>query len=167
MSSNDRYGEHVRIRTLLVVMAGVLVMLTSACSREAGPMATGGGGEDPGPAALDTKLRALTQDVCYRSPADIEPTACEKYVTQLGSVPGSARDFARGDYGRDDHTGLIKAADTLGDGLSTYNKAQCGRSAGGSGDEGACTQTLQEIANALGDVHDGVQQLPQVSGQSG
>nr|WP_221219828.1 hypothetical protein [Prauserella isguenensis] len=152
---------------MLVAVAGVLVLLTSACSREAGPMPTGGGGDDPGPAALATKLRALTQDVCYRSPGDIDPPACEKYVTQLGSVPGSARDFARGEYGRDDHPGLLKAANTLGKGLKTYNNAQCGRSAGGSRDDEACTQTLQDVADALDDVQAGVQELPQVSGQGG
>ncbi|GAA1246294.1 hypothetical protein GCM10009676_35500 [Prauserella halophila] len=149
-----------------MVVAGVLVVLTSACSREAGPMPSGGG-EDPGPAALATKLRALTQDVCYRSPADIEPTACEKYVTQLGSIPGSARDFAQGQYGRDDRPRLIEAADTLEEGLSSYNNGQCGRSADGSGDDDECTQTLQDIAGALDDVQTGVQQLPQVSGQGG
>ncbi|MBB3661877.1 hypothetical protein FB384_000781 [Prauserella sediminis] len=157
----------MRIRTLLVAVAGVLVVLASACSREAGPMPSGGGGEDPGPAALATKVRALTEDVCYRSPADIEPTACEKYVTQLGSIAGSARDVARGEHGREDHAGLTEAAKTLDEALSTYNSAQCGRSAGGSTDDEACTQTLQDIASALGDVQSEMQSLPEVSGQGG
>lgn len=130
-------------------------------------MPSGGGGEDPGPAALATKLRALTQDVCYRTPTDIQPAACEKYVTQLGGVAGSARKFAQGEYGRDDHQSLREAAGTLSKGLSAYNGSRCGRSASGGNDDEACTQTLQDIADSLGDVQAGMEQLPQVSGQSG
>ncbi|GAA1194462.1 hypothetical protein LY12_004968 [Prauserella alba] len=129
-------------------------------------MPSGGGGEDPGPAALATKLRALTEDVCYRSPADIDPTACEKYVTQLGSIAGSAQDAARGEHGGEDNAALTKASKNLDKAVSTYNGEQCGRSAGGSRDDEACTQTLQDVADALGDVQSEVEQLPEVSGRS-
>jgi len=148
----------VRIRTLLVAVAGVLMVLASACSREAGPTPTGGG-EDPGPSALATKLRAITQDVCYRAPGDIDPPECQKYVTQLGSVPGQARDYAK-----NEHPELTSAADTLGKGLRAYNSGGCGDDPGASGDTEACTQSLQDIADALGDVQAGVRQLPEVSG---
>lgn len=128
------------------------MVLTSACSREAGPTPTGGG-DDPGPAALATKLRALTEDACYRDPGGGDPAGCQKYVTQLGSVPGKARDYAKGD-----HPELSKAANALDKGLTTYNNGQCGDSGGRQ-----CEQSLQDISSALGNVQEGVEKLPEVS----
>jgi len=75
------------VRRFPVAIGGaLLVLVLSGCGNEAGPAPKRGG--EPGPDALPTKLTALTVDQCYASPRTQLPKGCEKYVTELGSVPG-------------------------------------------------------------------------------
>lgn len=138
-----------------MALAGLLLVVLSACSREAGPTPQGPG-DDPGPDALRVKLNALTVDVCYRTPTEIDPPSCQKYVTQLASVPGTAREFARGD-----HPELAEAANALEKSIRAYRGNGCGT--GGRPD--ACTESLVDMAEALGNVESGVLRLPEVSAQ--
>ncbi|WP_052583876.1 hypothetical protein, partial [Saccharomonospora iraqiensis] len=94
------------------LVAAALLVVLAGCSREAGPMPEGQG-QDPGPGALDVKLEAITGDDCFRAPGEVYPPNCEKYVTQLSNVPGTARGFDAG-------PGLAEAADDLDAGVRAY-----------------------------------------------
>jgi len=77
------------LRFPVAIGGALLVMVLSGCGNEAGPTPKQGG--EPGPDALPTKLDALTVDQCYASPRTQLPKGCEKYVTEVGNVPGTAR----------------------------------------------------------------------------
>lgn len=139
----------------------VLSVLTlSACSTEAGP--TPKASPDPGPAALKTKLDALTVDPCFTQPGELAPQDCEKYVTQVANVPGTAEKYADAD-----HPKLREAAASLTKGVDAYRAASCDSAGSGGGSEKACDTALTDIASALDDVEAGVLTLPEVSATSG
>ncbi|MEU3275174.1 hypothetical protein ABZ639_30355 [Saccharomonospora sp. NPDC006951] len=129
------------------------LILLSGCSTEAGPTAKGPA-DDPGPGALMVKLDALTVDVCFRTPEEIPSPDCQKYVTQLASVPGTAKKFAG-----TEHPELTEAATALGKGVQAYREGGCES----GGDEKACSGALADIASALDKVKSGVAELPEVS----
>ncbi|OLT48270.1 hypothetical protein BJF85_13445 [Saccharomonospora sp. CUA-673] len=134
------------------------MMALSACSQEAGPTPTGGG-EDPGPPALATKLRAITQDVCYRSPGDVDPSECQKYITQLNSVPGQTHHYAT--FEAPQHPDAVESARALRTAIDSYNNGRC---IDEQSDVEACTQSLQDIAEALEDVEGDVEDMAEQSG---
>ena len=118
----------------------VLVLVLSGCGNEAGPTPPRQGGE-PGPDALPTKLDALTVDQCYASPRTQLPKGCEKYVTEVGNVPGAARKRA------DDRDPQLTAeAGKLEQAVGAFRSAGCTTvpAAGGP-----CSQALVDIAAAL------------------
>jgi hypothetical protein len=122
------------------VGGALLVMVLSACGNEAGPTPPRAGGE-PSPDALPTKLAALTVDQCYASPRTQLPKGCEKYVTEVGNVPGAARKRA------DDRDPQLTAeAAKLDEAVKEFRSAGCTTvpSAGGP-----CSQALVDIAAAL------------------
>ncbi|WP_439386475.1 hypothetical protein [Amycolatopsis lexingtonensis] len=117
----------------------VLVLVLSGCGSEAGPTPKQGG--EPGPDALPTKLDALTADQCYASPRTQLPKGCEKYVTEVGNVPGAARKRAD-----DRDPQLVAEADRLDTAVKAFRSAGCTTvpDAGGP-----CTQALVDVAAAL------------------
>ncbi|MEU6643732.1 hypothetical protein ABZ863_14435 [Saccharomonospora sp. NPDC046836] len=147
----------MRTRAVLATVAGALILLLPACSSEAGPTPKAGA-PDPGPAALRVKLDALSVDVCFRTPSEIAPPSCQKYVTQLGSVPSTAEKYAG-----TEHPQLVDAARQLGAAINAYRANGC-ENAGGNA---KCTQTLVDMSTALGEVKTRVASLPAVTGQPG
>jgi outer membrane murein-binding lipoprotein Lpp len=117
------------------------LLLVSACSSEAGPTPKRGA-QDPGPEALRVKLEALTADACYTDPEKQNPPGCEKYVTQLGSVPATARGFAGTDGPE-----LAAQADELATAITAYRSDSCYTPEGTGAD--ACSAALMDIADAL------------------
>ncbi|GAB3154525.1 hypothetical protein GCM10027258_58450 [Amycolatopsis stemonae] len=131
------------MRRFPVAVGGtLLVLVLSGCGTEAGPTPKQGG--EPGPDALPTKLDALTVDQCYASPRTQLPKGCEKYVTEVGNVPGSARKRAD-----DRDPQLVADADQLDRAVKAFRGASCTTvpEPGGS-----CTQALVDIAAALSDL---------------
>ncbi|MGW5722710.1 hypothetical protein ACWEVP_41520 [Amycolatopsis sp. NPDC003865] len=120
----------------------VLVLVLSGCGGEAGPTPKQGG--EPGPDALPTKLDALTVDQCYASPRTQLPKGCEKYVTEVGNVPGSARKRAD-----DRDPQLVAEADKLDTAVKAFRSASCTTVPDPGG---PCTQALVDIAGALTDL---------------
>ncbi|MGW4064492.1 hypothetical protein ACWEGE_39820 [Amycolatopsis sp. NPDC004747] len=118
----------------------LLVLVLSGCGNEAGPTPPRRGGE-PGPDALPTKLDALTVDQCYASPRTQLPKGCEKYVTEVGNVPGAARKRAD-----DRDPQLVAEATKLDQAVGAFRSAGCTTvpAAGGP-----CSQALVDIAAAL------------------
>ncbi|SFW42587.1 hypothetical protein [Amycolatopsis australiensis] len=123
----------------VAVGGALLVLVLSGCGNEAGPTPKQGG--EPGPDALPTKLDALTVDQCYASPRTQLPKGCEKYVTEVGNVPGAARKRAN-----DRDPRLVAEADKLQTAVGEFRGAGCTTvpDAGGP-----CTQALVDIAAAL------------------
>ncbi|MEV7041187.1 hypothetical protein [Amycolatopsis sp. NPDC051061] len=117
----------------------LLVLVLSGCGNEAGPTPKQGG--EPGPDALPTKLDALTADLCYASPRTQLPKGCEKYVTEVANVPGTARKRAD-----DRDPQLVAEADKLDTAVKAFRGAGCTTvpDAGGP-----CTQALVDVAAAL------------------
>ncbi|NBH06740.1 hypothetical protein [Amycolatopsis sp. SID8362] len=128
----------------------LLVLVLSGCGSEAGPTPKRGG--EPGPDALPTKLDALTADQCYASPRTQLPKGCEKYVTEVGNVPGAARKRAD-----DRDPQLVAEADKLDTAVKAFRGASCTTvpDAGGP-----CTQALVDIAGALSDLKKQVDARP-------
>nr|WP_166640595.1 hypothetical protein [Amycolatopsis sp. SID8362] len=128
----------------------MLVLVLSGCGSEAGPTPKRGG--EPGPDALPTKLDALTADQCYASPRTQLPKGCEKYVTEVGNVPGAARKRAD-----DRDPQLVAEADKLDTAVKAFRGASCTTvpDAGGP-----CTQALVDIAGALSDLKKQVDARP-------
>ncbi len=120
----------------------LLVLVLSGCGNEAGPTPKQGG--EPGPDALPTKLDALTVDQCYASPRTQLPKGCEKYVTEVGNVPGSARKRAD-----DRDPQLVAEADKLDQAVKSFRGAGCTTVPDPGG---PCTQALVDIAGALADL---------------
>ncbi|PXY19847.1 hypothetical protein DI005_03270 [Prauserella sp. PE36] len=147
----------MRTRALLVTAAAVVLLPLSACAREAGPTPKGAA-PDPGPGALRVKLEALTMDVCFTDPTEMDPPGCQKYVTQLGTVPGTAQKFAG-----TEHPELAEAGRALDKAIRGYRDNTCGTQ--GSAD--ACTEALVDMSTALGQVKAHVSKLPEVTTQSG
>ncbi|WP_024877660.1 hypothetical protein [Saccharomonospora piscinae] len=142
----------MRTRAFLVLAAALLVL--TACSREAGPTAKGP--TDPGPGALAVKLEALRADDCHTAPTEVRPPSCEKFVTQLANVGGTARKYATG------HPRLGEAADELDAAVRAYRGNRC--TAGGDAD--VCAATLIDLSTALTDVHTELSALPDVATRS-
>lgn len=120
------------------------LLLVSACSSEAGPTPQRAP-QDPGPGALRVKLAALTADSCYTAPEKQDPPNCEKYVTQLGSIPETARGFAG-----IDSPDLTEHANALATAITAYRGDSCYTPAGTGVD--ACSAALTDIAEALSGV---------------
>ncbi|WP_086865077.1 hypothetical protein [Amycolatopsis lexingtonensis] len=117
----------------------LLVLVLSGCGSEAGPTPKQGG--EPGPDALPTKLDALTADQCYASPRTQLPKGCEKYVTEVGNVPGAARKRAD-----DRDPRLVAEADKLDTAVKAFRSAGCTTVPDVGG---PCTQALVDVAAAL------------------
>ena len=128
----------------------VLVLVLSGCGGEAGPTPKQGG--EPGPDALPTKLDALTVDQCYASPRTQLPKGCEKYVTEVGNVPGTARKRAN-----DRDPQLVAEAAKLDTAVKAFRSAGCTTVPDPGG---PCTQALVDIAGALGDLKKQVDARP-------
>ncbi|MEU7786017.1 hypothetical protein [Amycolatopsis sp. NPDC049159] len=126
-------------RFAVAVGGSLLVLVLSGCGSEAGPTPKQGG--EPGPDALPTKLTALTADQCYASPRTQLPKGCEKYVTEVANVPGSARKRAD-----DRDPQLVAEADKLQQAVGEFRGAGCTTVADPGG---ACTQALVDVAAAL------------------
>lgn len=135
-----------------VVLLTIAVLALTGCSREAGPAPKGS--PDPGPGALVTKVHLLQADDCYRAPTEVRSPSCEKFVTQLSNVPGTARKYAAG------QPRLKDAADRLDSTLRAYRSNDCA----GRGDPDVCAGTLTDMATALSDVERELSALPDVTG---
>ncbi|EIE97643.1 hypothetical protein [Saccharomonospora glauca] len=141
----------MRTRACVALLTAALFTLTG-CSREAGPSPKGS--PDPGPGALLVKVRALQADACYTAPTEVRSPSCEKYVTQLANVPGTARKYAT------NHPRLRKAADDLDTTVAAYRNNNCE----GNGDPDVCAGTLTDMASALSSLRTEVASLPDVTG---
>ncbi|SFB51790.1 hypothetical protein SAMN05216266_115151 [Amycolatopsis marina] len=129
------------VPAIVSAVSAAAILLLTACSGEAGPTPKRAP-QDPGPGALQVKLEALTADACFTEPAEQNPPGCEKYVTQLGSVPGKARQFAG-----TAHPELKGHGDELEAAITAYRADSCNTEAG----TGAvtCSDALVDIAEAL------------------
>lgn len=103
------------------------------------------------------KLEALSVDPCFRSPARLPAQDCQKYVTQLGSIPGTARGYAGSDHPR-----LVDAANDLEKGIGAYRGHHCDR----GGDANVCATALTDISTALQQMKPQVAALPGVQAPS-
>ncbi len=117
-----------------------------------------GQGQDPGPAALDVKLEAITGDDCFRAPGEVSPPNCEKYITQLSTVPGTARGFTGAG------PGLAEAADDLDAGVRAYRTNGC---AGGASSGDACATALTDVRAAVQTLRTELSALPDVATRTG
>jgi len=130
------------VRRILAAIGGTLfLLLLPACGTEAGP-SPAKQAQDPGPEALAVKLDALMTDGCYRDPALQDPPGCEKYVTQLGSVPGTAQKYAG-----TTNLALADAGRRLDAAIATFRDRGC---AGAAGPD--CTTALRDMATSLRDI---------------
>jgi hypothetical protein len=121
-----------------LVLCALALVLAGCGGQEAGPTPKGGG-QATTPDALATKLRALTADQCFASPARQVPKGCQKYVTELASTAGMVRELAK----------LPVQADALSKEITTYRDTRC-ETIDTPG--GPCSQTLSDIANTLRDI---------------
>jgi hypothetical protein len=128
----------------------LLVLVLSGCGNEAGPTPKQGG--EPGPDALPTKLAALTADQCYASPRTQLPKGCEKYVTEVANVPGTARKRAD-----DRDPQLVAEADKLDTAIKAFRGAGCTTVPDPGG---PCTQALVDVAAALSGLKKQVEARP-------
>lgn len=127
----------MRIRAALIPV--VAAALLTGCSTEAGPTPKPAP-QPPGPDALRIELDAQMTDQCFRAPTEQDPPNCEKYITQLASTPGIARDLAGG------NAALADAAENLRAGVQAYRDNGC-TEADKAGP--ACGQALADVADAL------------------
>ncbi|TQJ04815.1 hypothetical protein [Amycolatopsis cihanbeyliensis] len=132
------------MRGVQVAVAGTLLALLAGCGSEAGPTPERPA-PDPGPGALRVKLEALAVDQCYLAPTEQDPPGCEKYVTQLGSIPGAAEKYAG-----EAHPDLAEHGRELERGIQDYRAHAC-YTAGGA-DEPECPKALADMATALHEV---------------
>jgi hypothetical protein len=132
------------------VSGALLVLVLSGCGNEAGPTPKQGG--EPGPDALPTKLAALTADQCYASPRTQLPKGCEKYVTEVANVPGTARKRAD-----DRDPQLVAEADKLDTAIKAFRGAGCTNVPDPGG---PCTQALVDVAAALSGLKKQVEARP-------
>jgi hypothetical protein len=132
------------------VGGALLVLVLSGCGNEAGPTPKQGG--EPGPDALPTKLAALTADQCYASPRTQLPKGCEKYVTEVANVPGTARKRAD-----DRDPQLVAEADKLDTAIKAFRGAGCTNVPDPGG---PCTQALVDVAAALSGLKKQVEARP-------
>ncbi|MBA0128007.1 hypothetical protein H0B56_20880 [Haloechinothrix sp. YIM 98757] len=94
---------------------------------------------------LDTKISALRDDPCHTEPAQREPRACEKFVTQLGNTAGTMREIARGDHER-----LAGHAERLESRVTDYRDGRCGTAQ--PVEEDVCVDALVDLADTLDEV---------------
>ncbi len=151
-SQRGGYREDVRTRSSLVAL-GVLALVLTGCSTEAGPKARPGAG-DPGPDALPTKLDALSADACFTGPQTQLPKGCEKYVTEVGNTAGSVHKLAKA--GKTVNQPLDRDATALDQAVGAFRQAGCTTVPTPGG---ACTQALVSISAALTEAKQKVNQL--------
>lgn len=142
----------MRTRSSLVAL-GVLALVLTGCSNEAGPKARPGAG-DPGPDALPTKLDALSADACFTAPQSQLPKGCEKYVTEVGNTAGSVHRLAKA--GKTVNQPLDADATAIDQAVGAFRQAGCTTVPAPGG---ACTQALVSISGALTEVKQKVDQL--------
>ncbi|WP_116204253.1 hypothetical protein [Amycolatopsis circi] len=142
----------MRTRSSLVAL-GVLALVLTGCSTEAGPKARPGAG-DPGPDALPTKLDALSADACFTGPQTQLPKGCEKYVTEVGNTAGSVHKLAKA--GKTVNQPLDRDATALDQAVGAFRQAGCTTVPTPGG---ACTQALVSISAALTEAKQKVNQL--------
>ncbi|NIH85434.1 hypothetical protein [Amycolatopsis granulosa] len=124
-----------------LITLGAVALVLAGCSNEAGPTPKGSVGQATSPYALSVKLDAITTDGCFREPAGSTPRGCAKYVTELGSVPGLAREQAG-----TKHPDLVATANDLDKGIGAYRDNHCDTVPQPGG---ACTTALTAIADSL------------------
>ncbi|PFG47350.1 hypothetical protein ATK36_2387 [Amycolatopsis sulphurea] len=132
----------VRTRSSLVAL-GVLSLVLTGCSQEAGPT-PGPNPGTPGPDALPIKLDALSADACYSSPQTQRPSGCEKYVTEVGGTSGSVH--ARAQAGKTVDRPLDAEATALDQAVSAFREAGCTTVPSPGG---ACTKALTDVATTI------------------
>ncbi|WP_344858874.1 hypothetical protein [Amycolatopsis ultiminotia] len=132
----------MRTRSSLVTL-GVLALVLTGCSHEAGPT-PGPNPGTPGPDALPIKLDALSADACYRSPQTQLPSGCEKYVTEAGGTVGSVHQRAQA--GKTVDRPLDAEATALDQAVNAFRGAGCTTVPSPGG---ACTKALTDIATAI------------------
>lgn len=126
----------------------LLVCLLPACSTEAGPTPAKQA-PDPGPEALSVRLDALMTDPCFLRPTELASAGCEKYVTQVASVPGTARKYVKAPEATEAGQRLEKGVDGYWDGGCAGETTP------------ACTDSLVTIATELTAVHRSLATLPE------
>lgn len=132
----------VRTRTSLVAL-GVLTVVLTGCSHEAGPT-PGPNPGTPGPDALPIKLDALSADACYSSPETQLPRGCEKYVTEVGGTAGAVHQRAQA--GKTVNRPLDAQGTALDQAVGAFRGAGCTTVPSPGG---ACTKALSDIATAI------------------
>ncbi|KZB82339.1 hypothetical protein AVL48_10495 [Amycolatopsis regifaucium] len=122
----------MRMRAVLVV----LLLLLGGCGSGEVPV-TVKPTRSAGPDVLPIKLKALTTDRCYLTPAAESPKGCQKYVTELSSAAGSVRKR---------RPELSASADALDRPIAAFRTANCQDQAAPGG---ACGQALVDMSAAL------------------
>ncbi|WP_033293293.1 hypothetical protein [Amycolatopsis jejuensis] len=138
------------MRSSLVAL-GILALLLTGCSREAGPTPKSPG--QPGVDALPIKLDALTQDACYSSPQTQLPKGCQKYVIEVRNTAGAVHQRAAA--GKKVDQSLDGDATALDQGVNAFLQAGCATVEAPGGD---CTQALVTISAGVTEARQKVNQ---------
>jgi hypothetical protein len=133
-----------------VVVSAVLLLLLTACSREAGPVAEAPA-PDPGPGATQNKLRQMSADLCFQAPQEQRPADCAKYIVQLSGAVRAVQKNAGGDEQ------VLSAARAMETGIGVYRQGECHLA--DPADPAMCTQALTDISAAVTDAKAGFERL--------
>jgi hypothetical protein len=133
-----------------VVLSAVLLLVLTACSQEAGPVAEAPA-PGPGPEATQNKLRQMSADLCFQAPREQRPADCAKYIVQLSGTVRAVQKNAAGDEE------ILSAARAMETGIGAYRKGECRLAE--AADPTVCTQALTDIAAAVADAKAGFERL--------
>lgn len=141
-SAGHAYGEGVRIRGVLSLIAAMLLL--AGCGGQFGSGNEQSPIEAPRLKGLRVEVAAQVHDPCFRKPAELVPADCQKYITQLTSTPESAKKV--------DQAGpaLEEAAQQLSEGIEAYRRGGC---AGVTTESKKCTKALVTVADGLRAMH--------------
>lgn len=121
------------------LLAAVVVVLAAGCGDPRQ-------GEEPeelfSVEALQTKLRVLQADDCHAHPRDVQPQACEKYITQVANAASTVDQGARSG-----HEQLGEPAERMSSAVAAYRDGNCAHSES----DDTCTAALADLSAAISD----------------
>jgi hypothetical protein len=134
------------MRRVAVLAAGAaLLVALTGCSSEFGGSHIQSGETNEDPSILQTKIKALMVDGCYRGDLQEVYPQCGKFITQLDSTTGSV-DQLLAPRGRTQ----AAAAKQLRSGVDSYQQLGCDTPEEGSADQRTgCPAALSRIHDSL------------------